>query len=166
MLGNEHKVSVLTAPSQQQENNNERCKRYLGGLQKLLQLKHLRVFSYEDVSYWSACSILNSWLTDNLLCDGLTPLTPWWMAIPIDPAKHRHLYSGACEKQLWGLLILEWWETGTAVIPRLYYTYAHLWLVARRKPDWALYAPVWLLVLQEMENPWPLMPVVCADGQI
>lgn len=50
MLGNEHKVPILPAPSQQQEANNEYWRRYLGRLQNLLHLKRLRLFSCEDTS--------------------------------------------------------------------------------------------------------------------
>lgn len=51
MLDNEHKVPILAAPSQQQGKNNEYCRRCLGRLQKLLHLKRLMLFSYEDMSH-------------------------------------------------------------------------------------------------------------------
>lgn len=109
------------------------------------------------------------WLTDNWLPDGLTPLMPWWMAIPIANSQAQTFIQWCLWETAEETLILGWWETGTVVIPPLRYTYAHFWLVAGIKPDWVLDSPVWLLVLQEMENLWSLMPapyvnpVVCVQ---
>lgn len=109
------------------------------------------------------------WLTDNWLSDGLNPLMPWWMTIPIANSQAQTFIQWCLWETAEGTLILGWWETGTVVIPPLRYTYAHFWLVAGIKPDWVLDSPVWLLVLQEMENLWSLMPapyvnpVVCVQ---
>lgn len=71
---------------------------------------------------------IKRWLTDSFLWHSLSPLTPWWMAIPIIISQAQ-THSGACGNS-WSL------GEGKLVLPQflpcITHRPTHLWRVAQR----------------------------------
>lgn len=67
MLGNGHKVPILRAPSQRQEDSNEDGRKHLGRLQKLQHQRHLRLPAARTSLVLIRWLGMKCWLTGNSL---------------------------------------------------------------------------------------------------